>query len=271
MQNKLFTSFAICLAALVIIGSALFINNSEQDSTPAAESLPPAPVMRDSEPEYSDTESETLPAPDTAEVAPLAPPSSMVAAPLSLEESDPMVLLAVADFAPGLKQWLLPAEQIRKWVLAIDLMADGKLPKRYRPLDYPMVAFSVEQQGLESFSASANYARMNAIIATVTAIDPKLAAHYYRQWLPLLEKAYQEQGKPDTFDQRLRLTISRILAAAPPAQNLALIHQNVMYEYENQATEQATDIDKLMWRMGPDNTERLQLFLHELRDELDRS
>ena len=196
------------------------------------------------------------------------PEPSIVSAPLTLNDSDAQVLLAAADFAPALAQWLIPAQQLRKWVLAIDLMADGKLPMRYRPLDYPMSKFNVSQEET-TVPAASNYPRMQAIISTVTSIDAQHLVRYYRQWSPILEKAYREQGKPDTFDQRLRQAISHVLAGEALRGDPALMRPSVLYRYADESLEQASDVDKLLWRMGPDNREQLQHFVRELRYQLD--
>src|SRR5690606_29274882 len=62
------------------------------------------------------------------------PERSIVMPPASIDGSDPYVRKAIADFGPALAEWLMATQQIRKWVLAIDLMADGNLMKQDRPL-----------------------------------------------------------------------------------------------------------------------------------------
>ena len=147
-------------------------------------------------------------------------------------------------------------------------MADGKLPKRYRPIDYPMAKFKTEASGIDEVTAEENYQRMTLLINTVTSIEASTLARYYQEWLPLLEKAYREQGKPDTFNQRFMQTISQVLAVNNLEQQPALIRPSVLYQFENPEYEDATDVEKLLWRMGPDNAEELQGFLRELRYQL---
>ncbi len=262
----------IIISVIAIIGLVFVIRSIiAPDSTPiptettSVAEQPVAvyedPTTQPAEPEY------TAP---IAEPKPQRPEPKLIKAPTSLEDSDPQVLLAIADFAPGLAKWLLPTEQIRKWVLAVDLMADGKLPKRYRPLDYPMGKFMVEQQNQGTVATKTNYSRMNALIKTLTSIEPEQLASYYHLWLPTLEQAYREQGKPDTFDQRFRQTISQVLAAPPLSNNPALTRPSVLYRYADDTIEQASDIDKLLWRMGPENSSQLQDFLRELRHQIDQ-
>lgn len=268
MTNKTMPGIIIGFIAVVIIAAGIFIYSTQQQSAEQELSqTAPAPVVR----EPVKPAPEPLPEPAAVEPAPVEPAPSLppiVNAPIALENSDTVALLAAKDLAPALTQWLLPEEQIRKWVLAVDLMADGKLPKRYRPVDYPMEKFKTQASGLDEVTSEENYQRMTLMINTLTSIEPATLVRYYQDWLPLLEKAYREQGKPDTFDQRFMQTISQVLAVNSLEQQPALIRPSVLYQFESADYENATDIEKLLWRMGPENAENLQGFLRELRYQL---
>lgn len=261
-------SYLLVIAVLVIIGIFWIFGGDEQVEE-TVEPLPePPPVAQETEPEI------TSPEPVDPYPQPEPPPPEEVLTPVvkpppELENSDKLVLEAVTDFAPTLSKWLIPDEQVRKWVLTIDLMADGKLPKRYRPVDYPMEKFKVDVKDEEKLASEDNYARMDKMVDTLTTIDPALLARYYKEWLPLLEKAYQEQGKSGTFDQRFKQSISQLLATDTLSEQPELIQPSVLYRYKDKAKENASDIEKLVWRIGPDNTEKLQVFLRELRSHID--
>ncbi|MEE8056487.1 MAG: DUF3014 domain-containing protein [Pseudomonadales bacterium] len=270
MQDKIIPAVITVMAIIALIFIVKYIIVPAPSSKILEESAPlqTTQIVRETpSPESAEPEHSAPPKPLPIAEKPLNEPA-ILPPPPSLEDSDTQVLLAVADFAPALIQWLIPEQQIRKWVLAIDLMADGKLPKRYRPVDYPMDKFVVEQQGLDTVAAADNHPRMNAIISTLTSIKPSQLVQYYRQWSPLLEKAYREQGKPDTFNQRLQQAINHVLAAKPLSDNPALTRPSVLYRYRDESFELATDIDKLLWRMGPENSARLQNFLRELHFQL---
>jgi hypothetical protein len=256
-KNVIIVSAVVIIAA---VAAVVWYQSSQPAPTPIAEPTPPPAVISPPEPI-------SLPEPEIV-IEPEIPDSTVVAPPPNVENSDSQVLLAVADFAPKLSQWLLPNEQIRKWVLAVDLMADGKLPKRYRPIDFPMDKFATAKQGEQTTTTEENYSRMNTLIDTVIRIDPAVLASYYKEWLPTLEKAYREQGKPDSFDQRFQQTISQVLASDNLEQAPELVRPSVLYQYADKNLEQASDVEKLLWRMGPENTEQLQAYLRELRSQL---
>ena len=273
MSNKSTLSLVIGLIIIVaLIISWPFYSADEPEPITQTEPAVIAPPMIRPKPEPEPNETpepmpQAIPEPEVVieELAPIIP------APQSLDNSDPQVLSAVADFAPKLSKWLLPKEQVRKWVLAVDLLADGKLPKRYLPVDYPMNKFSTDVNAAGPQLSTTNYTRMDEIINTVTAVDSAVAARYYQEWLPTLEQAYKEQGKAGSFDQRLMQTISQVLATEPLEQEPTLKRPSVLYKYKDQNLEAANDIEKLMWRMGPENSEKIQNFLRELRYQIDQN
>lgn len=198
------------------------------------------------------------------------PERTIVMPPQMLDGSDPYVKKAVADFAPALSGWLMASQQIRKWVLTIDLMADGNLMKQDRPLMFSMGRYEAVASGEDVYlPVSGNYSRTNMLITAVTALDVELLAYYYQKWSPLLEKAYQELGKRGTFHGRFVKAIDRVVTVqALTMEPLLEKKGGVMYRYVDVQLESASDVDKLMWRLGKDNSAKLQLWLKQLREKL---
>jgi hypothetical protein len=211
---------------------------------------------------------EPMPLPRAEKSAPAEQQEPLVAAPATLDNSDAQVRTAVTDFAPKLAEWLTPREQIRKWVMLVNQVAEGKLPLKDRPLQYSMPGFMVERSGQTLRLDPANYARANAVIDTIVAIPPQRLAQYYHAWRPTLDKAYGELGGSDGFDKRLRAAIDRVLKARTLSAAPTLSHPSVYYQYADPKLEQADDVEKLLWRLGPGNTKRIQDYLRQLLQEL---
>lgn len=208
------------------------------------------------------------PAP-TPPPAPAEPPQpAPVTPPETLDHSDTKVHEAVMDIAPKLAQWFTPDEQIRKWVMLVNQLADGKLPSKERPLHYGMPNFMVERDGAMIRLDPANYARTNALIDAIIAIPPERLAAYYHSWRPTLDKAYAELGGSEGFDKRLREAIDRVLKAQPLTAAPRLVRPSVYYKYADPKLEKADDVEKLLWRLGPTNTKRIQDYLRRLQQEL---
>lgn len=212
---------------------------------------PPQPVRRDTQPVAS---------------APAAKPR--VGAPFELDHSDGQARAAVADIAAQFAQWLTPEEQVRKWVVLVDQIADGKLPEKNRPLHYPMPKFAVQRDGDRMLLDPADYARADRLVDTVTAIPIDALVAYYHAWRPLLDKAYAELGGRGGFDKRLRAALARVESVHSLTAQPELVQPVVYYKFADSTLEEASDVEKLMWRLGPANTQKLQDYLHKLEAAL---
>jgi hypothetical protein len=208
--------------------------------------LPPLqPVQRDEK---------TEPQPPAREMPAIAVPGM-------LDGSDEMARTAAGELSATLLKWLLPAEQIRKWVALVDQIADGRLPDKDRPLLFPMPAFDTVTIDGSVRMNPVNFTRANLLIDTLTAIDASKLADYYHAWRPLLESAYRELGKGDEFHGRLLLAIQNVVEAPRPPIDATLARPKVFYIYADPALEKNTAVTKLLWRLGPDNQRRLQEYL----------
>lgn len=232
----------------------------------AAEKKEPDPVpevvkIAEKLPEVAATPAEPVSEPEVME-EPLLPP------PPSLQESDHYVVELVESISPPMLQWIVPEEQVRKLVLAVDQLAAGKLPQRHKPLNYEMPPFEVRDEGGELIIPMENFDRLNPLIDTIVEIDPEILARYYQSWLPVLQSAYDELGNKHSFQSRVEAVIKRIKSVGPAPQNPVLIQPNVFYQYADQTLERRSPLEKWLWRMGDDNREKLQAYLRELEPYL---
>ena len=189
------------------------------------------------------------------------PELAPVERPVELDGSDKQVVEAVRDMSPGLLAWLTPDEQIRKWVLMTANLADGDLISKHRPLVYPMRPFKTERKNGITTMSSANYARTDKLVAAITAIPPEKMAAYYRQWSPVLERSFGELGLEGSFHGHVQQLIYRALAVEALPVSPALSRPHVLYTYTDARLEAAGDLEKLLWRIGPENMARLQEYL----------
>jgi len=273
-KQKQVLSIAIIVVLLVLLGGFYFWLNRGQEPESVTASVPiTRPVVQPSEvPAAVPAPEETAPAPAPEEVVNV-PQHPIIPPPVSLDGSDDEVKLALTDLAPQMAKWMVSEQQLRKWVLAIDLMADGDVPKQYRPLSIPIEHFEPEVRGTEPaqefFMKPESFNRTDLVVKLFTAIDVNVLAQYYKAWLPMLEKAYQEQGKKDKFDQRFRMALQRVIDAKPLTVTPALAKRGgVIYVYADSQLESATDIEKMLWRMGPDNSAKVQAFLKQVLQRL---
>ncbi len=196
----------------------------------------------------------------------------------TLNESDSSILAALQQLrGEGLLQLLVPQELIRKFVLAVNNLAEGKVIHEYRPVvspPPPFVAetFSVMIEGTavdQERVAPANFQRYEPYVTTLALIDSDAAVAVYRRFYPLLEEAFRELGlKKPNFHSVLIAAIDNILAAPDAQGDLLLVRPKVFYQYADPALEQLPQTHKLMLRMGPENARSVKASLRQLRARL---
>jgi hypothetical protein len=249
-------------AVLVAVGAYFIISEPEP-----AEPVAAPPVMPLEEPTIEvPVEQKATPVEALKPIAAVI--DTKVKAPSTLDGSDIKVMLAVADISNDLAQWLVPEEQIRKWVLFIDNAANGDLIAKHRPWQYSMKSLVAANIGNKKYLAPSNYQRAKPLLAGVMSIPPAKLADYYYSWSPLLEKAYRELGKAGSFDTRFKQAIDKVLAAKSLPAEPELKLPSVMYQYQDKSLETASDIDKLIWRLGFENTNDIQQYLRDLKSRL---
>lgn len=250
------------LAALIVVIAIGAVGwYLQRQSEPAGQAGPGAVATTPAQPEQQPVVRDEPEAPPATEPV-------RVPAPAQVNDSDAQVADLLNDLSPKLSDWLTPSDQLRKWIVVVDSAAEGRVPLKNRPINYPMVSFKVRKQGETMYADPANAARVKPLIDAIVAVPPEKMAAYYRAWRPLLDQAYAELGQSGGFDRRLRLAIERVLAVKPLPQPAELAQPKFYYTYADAELERATDLEKLLWRFGPDNTRKLQDYLRVLEPQL---
>ncbi|WP_372749806.1 DUF3014 domain-containing protein [Litorivivens sp.] len=206
---------------------------------------------------------------ETEQEEPKVAAPDLVTAPKSVNNSDARVKEAITDLAQRMVRWMVPAEQVRKWVLTIDLVADGKIPYKHAPIKYDRDPFLVLPAGDETYvSDSGNYSRWDDLIGVISEVPVQDAARYYREWLPLFEKAYDELGKQGNFHDRFMAALGQVRSVSEPPMGATLVRPHIFYQFADPELEAASALTKWMWRLGPENMLELQDFARNLSAEL---
>lgn len=237
------------------------------DDSQTVQTLPSKQVENHSS--GQDTRVERIDSASEFPASPDIPDFELQTAPDSLDESDAQVRVVAQELAPEAAVWLEPEEQLRKWTLLVKQAAEGKTVYEDRPFDINLPAFAVEERNERYFISAANFKRYDAVVnALVKLPEDKLVA-YYRAWYPLLGQAFGELGLPGDFDEKLDSVIERILAVnvlEPPIELKK--PSSVTYKFLDPKLESASQIDKWLWRMGPEHTRQIQGLAARLKREL---
>ena len=188
-----------------------------------------------------------------------------------LNQSDSVFRSALLGLASDsmLADWLVDDELIRKLVVTIDNMADGKIPRKHGLLVPMSDKFRVSQKGLEQWLDGFNHSRYNVYVELLASIDPQQWADLYQNYYPLMQQAYAELGYPrKAFHDRVLLATERLLNSPVLAKPLALEQPSVMYTFADLELQGLSAVDKQMLRLGAINTRQLKQVLTVLQAKL---
>ncbi|MDP5208537.1 DUF3014 domain-containing protein [Microbulbifer sp. 2205BS26-8] len=223
------------------------------------------------EPETLAQPQEQAPEPKPPEPAPAEEPGR--APPPPLNNSDKSAYQDLMGLAPdnALSRWLVPSEVIRKWVAAINAGSRGTLIYKHRPLRKLRGPILVTGSSVEGYQLSpSNYRRYDQPVRLLALMNTEAAVGLYQYWYPRLAQAYAELGiRNKTFHQVVLEAIDKVLAAPEIEGPIQLVRPSVYYKFADPKLEKLPGVQKLMIRMGPENTIRVKEKLKELREKLE--
>lgn len=267
---------ALVVVALLIVGYGVSVMLSDDEpetvvSEPVEIPQPapaPEPVAEpEPEPEPEQTpvapEPEPVPEPEPEEPAFVLP---------RLDDSDSLVRDGMVSLTrhEGINRWLGANELIRKFVVFVDNVANGGVPRQQVAFLAPEAPFTARQVAEDVFVMDeASYSRYNLVTDIFTSIDSRRAAEFYVLLQPLFQQAYDELGYPDAkFEDKIFKAIGLLLETPIKTEPVRLIRPVVTFEYEDRKLEALSGAQKQMLRMGPRNTRVIQAKLSELALEL---
>ena len=239
----------VALAASVAIvalgiGAYWLLRDGDTEEAPAA----PEPVAEAPAPQPV-----VEPEPAVVEPEPVEVPA--------LEASDSFVGAVVGGLSshPGLAAWLAGERIIRRFVVVVDNVANGRNPAQHVPFMRPGQRFSTTGEAPDTRIAAASYRRYDIHADIIDSLDADGVGALYAVIEPLLDAAYSELGYPDTpFSSALRRAIDHLLEVpvldGPPAVTRGM----VFYEHTSERLDALTSAQKQFIGMGPDNVRVVQ-------------
>lgn len=252
-EAKKWIWYAIPVAVVVAIGAALYYGYREQAPVPEpqaqtpSEPIEPEPAIK--HPVEPEVESEQ----------PLPP----------IEESDQPVQQALTEtFGRTIEQYLVPKNIVRHAVVTIDNLPRKKTAVQMWPLKPTSGQFLVNSGSVITLDEK-NFARYSPLVGLFEKADTQQLAALYRRYYPLLQQAYVDIGYPDGyFNDRLVEVIDHLLETPDVRGPIELTQPGMFYEYADPSLESRSAGQKLLIRMGPENTAIIKRKLLELREEL---
>lgn len=199
---------------------------------------------------------------------PVPPPASNAAPLPALNDSDSTLAdVAASLFGKSLLAPLLvPRQLIRHFVVTVDSLDGEPVPLRDRPLrSVPSLPVVSSSDGTLLWSAD-NARRYQPYIALLKAADTGKLVDTYLRFYPLFQAAYEELGYRDRqFNTRLIAVIDHLLATPAIDGPIELVRPKVLYEFADPNLEALSSGQKLMLRIGSDNTATVMSKLREIR------
>lgn len=278
--KRTFYSLALVavLAVLIFASINLYLSMQQQ---PAQLTQIAVPVEPKTEPQISEKQAveiqvESDPLPEfTSMNTPQATLPEVVSEPVvaiiipPLDESDIEVKQVLSEFyTPQLLNLIVNDDIIRRVVVFVDNLAQGKLAQKHTPFIKPLEPFTAVEDDILTISPQ-SYQRYDVYVDLFTQIPPKQAIALYQQYSVLFDEAYQEIGYPDKpFTGTMREAIDVILTTPVVTGNVPLIAQSVTYKFAYSEWEQLPAAQKQLLRMGPKNLKKLKAALKRIKQEL---
>ncbi len=297
-DNKLI--FSLVIGVIVLFGLFMLLTGDEQEpvtvilTNEVEQEELPAPCLVDIEDEIleealEEIEEETAMFEENTEEI-IEPMEELVAVVESLPEPEPVMPtlpalnnsddfvkeeLAVMDGGSPLLRHLVFEELVRKFVVMIENISRGEFPERNLPLLYPEERMTVTELGSEFYLMDErSYQRFNSLVEVLSNISTETAVDLYQRMQPLFREAYAELGlRNSDFNDVFMRAVDNVLEARTAPQPQQLIRPNLNYLYADPAIENYSAVEKLLLRLGPENTQSLQrrLEFFKRRLELDAS
>lgn len=196
-----------------------------------------------------------------AEGAPLAFP------PVGLADSDPAVreFAAALSANPEFAKWLLTKDLVRKFVVAVDNVANGLSPKPHVDFFSPAGGFRVVRTRTGTFIDEAAYARYAPVAGVAASVDAAAAVRLYRAAKPLIDEAYRDLGYPGVdFEETLVRAMAELLATPVVDGPIAVEQKILSYAMTDASLEALSAAQKQLLRMGPKGVRAVQGKVREL-------
>ena len=259
--------WAIPLFVLTIAVAGYFIwQHTQQTEQPKPEppraEAPPAPAPV--EPQIRHPIEQARPQPQEAQATPLPP----------LAESDPLVRDALTGLlgSDSVSAFLNVDGFVRRVVVTVDNLPRKKAAVRQWPVSPTAQRFAVQGTDDNAYLDPANARRYAPFVRLVELVDADKAVVLYVRFYPLFQRAYAELGYPNHhFNDRLVEVIDHLLATPEVTGPIKLAKPWIFYEFADPALESRSAGQKILIRMGSDNSTRLKAKLREIRQRVTRA
>ncbi len=187
--------------------------------------------------------------------------------PVELDKSDDLVRQLAKEISthPRLAEWLQSKDLIRRFVAAVDNIANGLSPRSHIDFFKPSGDFVAMKRGDIYVADPEGYSRYHAVVDVFVSLDSSQCVSLFRSMKPLCQEAYRDLGYPDQdFEQTILRAITELMGTPVVEGNILLEKAVLNYVILDPALENLSDAQKHLLRMGPENVGAVQAKLREM-------
>lgn len=189
----------------------------------------------------------------------------------SLDDSDEYFKMDLGDlFGDQIGALLAGTRIVERVVATVDNLPRSHVAERIRPVTGLSDSFVADPEGGDLYVISQeSYHRYDDLVGIIEQSTGSELAELYRRYYPLFQSAYEDLGYPNGyFNDRLVEAIDDMLATPDLAGNISLVRPHVLYQFQNPDLEARSSGQKLLLRMGAENSAKIKAKLQELRKEI---
>lgn len=185
---------------------------------------------------------------------------------LKLENSDESFQTGIKRTSENLKEWFLTKNVINKFIIIVNDLSQNQMLYKHRTFIKPPGKIVVKMDSKGLYLAKQSYSRFNPLANAIEAIDVQTGLDLYIVFKPLFEKVYKEFSYPAQYrlDDIFMKAAANVIEAPIVTNRIALVKHTISYKYADKKLESLNDVEKLMIRMGPENTKKIQAKLRKL-------
>jgi hypothetical protein len=190
---------------------------------------------------------------------------------VELDKSDELMRELTKGFSsnPTFASWLMTKDLIRKFVAAVDNIAQGMSPKSQVDFFSPKGQFMVIKRRGKFYLDPESYVRYKPAVEVFLSLDSRACVELYRRLKSPIQQAYRDLGYPEQdFDETLTLAIIELLKVPVVQGEIRLEERVISYGISDRELEDLSDAQKHLLRMGPENVQKIQTKLREIASEL---
>jgi hypothetical protein len=219
----------------------------------------------------ADKDKGRLEAPETAaldkEITLPAPSDASSKPSVELDKSDDLVRQLAKEISshPRIAQWLQSKDLIRRFVAAVDNIANGLSPRAHIDFFLPPGEFVAVKRGNVYFADPEGYSRYHTVADVFVSLDSQQCVSLFRALKPLCQEAYRDLGYPDQdFEQTILRAIIELLETPVVEGDIILEKAVLNYVMLDPELESLSDAQKHLLRMGPENVGAIQVKMREM-------